>query len=137
MKKTLVALGLMIAMIIGTQATFASCPYHHHKHMKKVHHARYMSPCVSPACPISPCCQMVQPCSCLPAFPLPPARTVSTAPCGCQSPCVSPACPCACPCSSPCASPCVRPACPCASPACPISEPCPCPAAPSCNDCCD
>lgn len=121
MKKTLIALGIIMTMVFGTQTTFASCQLHHKHIMKRTHH---LSSCpmkrkhyrVSAACPIvTQGCPCTDPCPC---------RKMIT-PCPCQRPlpcpCVSPACPILSPCSS----------CP-ATPCCPAA---PCPSS-SC-DCCD
>ena len=123
MKKTLVTLSIiMMAMLFGTQTTFAACQCQ--QMIKRAHHAcpltrHYVSPACPIGCPLtdpSPCRKMIAPCPCVsPACPI-------TFPCPCQQaapcPCVSPACPITCP----------APCCPCPA--------APCPCQPSC-DCCD
>lgn len=94
MKKTLVALGILMALAFNTQASLAVCHCHCHQGkqmMKKTHHSRYVRkayrhrafptgaacplhcpiarPVVQPCCPAAPCCEpCAQPCPC-PAAP--------------------------------------------------------------------
>lgn len=95
MKKTLVALGILMALVVNAQTTFASCGYRHHKHIMKHHHyARPLESYQHKGCPCTdPCpCKKVMPCPCGAACPI-------AAPCPCQ-----PAYPCgqACPCAPSC-----------------------------------
>lgn len=96
MKKTLVALGILMAFALTAQTTFASCPLqHHHKHMmKKIHHSRSMIQGYEPAgCPCTdPCpCKKPAPCPC--GFAAPVATPCGCG-CGCAAPCPCPAAPC-------------------------------------------
>lgn len=115
MKKSLVALSILMALVINTQTTFAACHCHHSKYMMKKHHHHALpmrESFVHRGCPLT------DPCPC--------RKTIAPCPCGA-------ACPISCPCAAPC--PC-QPACD----PCPCQPACPCPtgfAAPTCNDCCD
>lgn len=95
MKKVLVALSILMAFLINTQASFATCPLnqntysrkhiHHTSHFKRKHHMRksyYKKVCPSSrttgaACPVTNPRPYVQPCGC---------PCGAAAPCPCQTP---------------------------------------------------
>lgn len=106
MKKTLVSLGILMALVIGSQTTFAAC----------MHRG----------------CPLVDPCPCNAGKIILPAASPCGFACPIANPCPCPAAPCCNQCPAPCPCPVVAP-CPCPAAPCPCPA-APCPSSSDCCD---